>query len=156
MLLRSIDREIVMLKWTALIIDWNAVATGAAALGATALLLALLLFCGAWRRERQRLGADLARIFEQLDLLRFDGQQAGVGVAAPVPAAAVAAAAERPAAALRLAATNLDSGDYHAAARLAARGSTVAEIAERCGLVSGEARVLVALQQARARRAGTA
>ena len=43
-------------------------------------------------------------------------------------------------------------GDYYAAAQLAARGSSAAEIANRCGIVNGEARVLVALQQARARR----
>ena len=44
------------------------------------------------------------------------------------------------------------AGDYYAAAQLAARGSSAAEIANRCGIVNGEARVLVALQQARARR----
>ena len=44
--------------------------------------------------------------------------------------------------------------DYQAAARLAAHGAPLSEIAERCGVVAGEARVLLALQQraANARR----
>ena len=46
------------------------------------------------------------------------------------------------------------ASDYYAAAQLAARGSSAAEIAGRCGIVNAEARVLVALQQARARRVG--
>ena len=149
-----------MLKWSTLNIDWNATAAGAGLVGVTAVLLALLLFCGAWRRERRRLSADLARIFEQLDLLRFDSQQVDANLDAnpdqPAPVARATVAPQRLGAVPRLAAGNADAGDYHAASRLAARGSSAAEIAERCGLASGEARVLVALQQARARRTGTA
>jgi hypothetical protein len=116
----------------------------------------------ALRRGQRAHSVELARIFEQLDLLRFDTQQAAAaGVDSPgtsgSPVAPRAAGAAREAAQLAaLLAREPDlvggAGDYYAAAQLAARGSSAAEIANRCGIVNGEARVLVALQQARARR----
>ena len=145
-----------MLKFIHLQPDWALI--GSAALPASLLVLAvsLCLLSGVLRRERRALQAELARIFEQLDLLRFDAQQAGpaatpAAAAEPAPAAAPQAAA-LPAAFL-LRSTVQGASDYCAAAELAARGSSAAEIADRCGIVNGEARVLVALQQARARRA---
>jgi hypothetical protein len=151
-----------MLKFHALHPDWTTILS--AALPASLLLLALciLVLSFTLRRGHRAHRTELARVFEQLDLLRFDAQQvAAAAAAAPgsggVPAAAGAAGAAREAAQLAaLLAREPDlvggAGDYYAAAQLAARGSSAAEIANRCGIVNGEARVLVALQQARARR----
>ena len=146
--------EYLMLKIHALHPDWTTILS--AALPASLLLLALgiLVLSFTLRRGHRAHRAELARIFEQLDLLRFDAQQV---VAASVPAADAAGATTREAAQLAsLLAREPDlvggAGDYYAAAQLAARGSSAAEIANRCGIVNGEARVLVALQQARARR----
>jgi hypothetical protein len=134
-----------MLKFHTLHPDWITILS--AALPASLLLLGLcmLVLSFALRRGHRAHRAELARIFEQLDLLRFDAQQA---------AAAPLAAPAAPAASGVQAAPDLvgGAGDYYAAAQLAARGSSAAEIANRCGIVNGEARVLVALQQARARR----
>ena len=139
-----------MLRFSLLHPDWTLL--GNLALPASLLLLSasLLLLTRALARQPHALRGELARIFEQLDLLRFDAQQplapAAPAAAAPLPASAAPAAA---------AATAADHGgsDYYAAAQLAAGGSSAADIAGRCGIVNGEARVLVALQQARARRA---
>ena len=121
--------------------DWPLIGMAALPLSLLVLALSLSLLAGSLTRQRNVVKADLARIFEQLDLLRFDAQQADTAALSPVPSTS---------------AVNADPkggiGDYYAAAQLAARGSTAAEIAERCGIVSGEARVLVALQQARIRR----
>ena len=137
-----------MLRLATLHPDW--ILIGKLALPASLGLLAasMLLLARALAGQRRALHGELARIFEQLDLLRFDVQQSDAAVATEgaVPA---------PAPALRPAGAASDHGasDYYAAAQLAARGSSAAEIADRCGIVNGEARVLVALQQARARRA---
>jgi hypothetical protein len=151
-----------MLALKTLLLDWQTIATSAAiiGLGGTTLLL--------WRslgRIRGVLGRDLERIFEQLDLLRLDAQQlaensATVPVPAREPPVLAPSAAATPIGAraassngVRLSGANGEAGDYYAAARLAASGTPISEISERCGIVSGEARVLVALEQARARRA---
>jgi hypothetical protein len=143
-----------MLKFHALHPDWITIAS--AALPASLLLLALcvLVLSFTLRRGHRTHRDELARIFEQLDLLRFDAQTAAAGsVSAPGAAGAMTREVAQPAA---LPARDPDlvagAGDYYAAAQLAARGGSAAEIANRCGIVSGEARVLVALQQARARR----
>jgi len=166
--------NMVWLKIGQLRPDWAAVEHGARLASLCGWLLMALLAVWLWRAARslalaqRQLRGDLARIFEQLDLLRLDAQQlavplaearpaaaAGTDIAAPDPAAsrvAPAIAASRTAVPQTPADYRTEACDYHAAARLAARGSSAAEIAERCGLVGGEARVLVALQQARARR----
>jgi len=151
------------MKFQHLHADW-AVIGHAAALLSTAgwLLLMPALAAGLWRvrqrlaRERQQLQGELARIFEQLDLLRLDAQEGAIPVASP-PEVPVLPAVQCDSRAQGLGGEyGQHASDYHTAARLAARGSSAAEIAERCGLVGGEARVLVALQQARARRAEAA
>ncbi len=144
-----------MSRFHALHPDWALIQAGA--LPASLLLLAvgLVLLIGALRRSQRTLQAELARIFEQLDLLRFDAQQLAAGTAAPAATPGVGVAREAAlAAAVMARETDIVSGagDYYAAAQLAARGSSAVEIANRCGIVNGEARVLVALQQARARR----
>ena len=120
--------------------DWAAVNTGLvlAMLGATTLLHYAQL-----RGVRLRTARALERIFEQLDLLRLDALE---HASAPVPRAPRSE---------QRAPSNAGSAasvDYRAATRLAERGTPIQEIAERCGLVSGEARVLLALQQAHDRR----
>jgi Protein of unknown function (DUF2802) len=136
-------------------LDWTALGSALSSaslllLGAGLCLLARLLV-----RERRVSRADLARIFEQLDLLRFDAQQAGAASAPGALSRNPSLPAEPPVLTRALqapAGTSSTISDYYTAAQLAARGASTAEIAERCGIVTGEARVLVALQQARARR----
>ena len=143
-----------MLKFHVLHPDWTTILS--AALPASLLLLALciLVLSFTLRHGHRAHRAELARVFEQLDLLRFDAQQAATASAAAPGASAAPGVPGSSATPGLPAAPELvgSAGDYYAAAQLAARGSSAAEIANRCGIVNGEARVLVALQQARARR----
>ena len=136
--------------------DWAAINTVLVivALGVVTLLLQAQL-----RRLRRQSNCDLQRVFELLDLMRLDAQEQlaqaptinpPVSTTINASYAPTAAASANP---VRRDSRGSDELDYRAAARLAERGSSMREIAERCGLVSGEARVLVALQQARAKRA---
>jgi hypothetical protein len=122
-----------------------------AALGAVTVLLQAQL-----RRLRRQSTRDLQRVFELLDLMRLDAQEqlAQAPTINPPVIAPRALSPAAPSPAMNAAdARGTGEVDYRAAARLAERGTSLREIAERCGLVSGEARVLVALQQARAKRA---
>jgi hypothetical protein len=138
---------------TALRVDWplllSATAVGITLCGAT--LMALQA-----RRTRRRVLNTLERVFEQLDLLRLDAQPLPAAHAPGVPMHAPHASAsvrETPAAAAaRVIEPPAELADYQAAARLAAHGAPLAEIAERCGVVAGEARVLQALQRAAQQR----
>ncbi|MFO1401139.1 MAG: hypothetical protein U1F06_06450 [Steroidobacteraceae bacterium] len=124
--------------------DWSEAALAAAIV---ALALVLVLELRSTQRLRRVVGLELGRIFEQLDLVRFENQQlleqrvgeAPAG-APPIPVACVPAAGRA-------------AADYGVAAQLAAAGADAAEIASRAGLGSGEARMLAALQSARSRRA---
>lgn len=124
--------------------DWSEAALAAAIL---ALALVLVLELRSTQRLRRLVGQELGRIFEQLDLVRFENQQLleqrvpDLPLRAPAIPVACVPPAERVAA------------DYGAAARLAAAGADAAEIVARAGLASGEARMLAALQSARSRRA---
>lgn len=120
--------------------DWAAINT---ALVLATLAATTLLLCAQLHGLRRRNARALERIFEQLDLLRLDAMERA---SAPLPRAAPS---EQRAA---IAADGGAAVDYRAATRLAERGTSIQEISERCGLVSGEARVLLALQQARAQR----
>jgi len=138
--------------------DWTLILSAALPASLLALALAVCALSYALRRGHRSHRAELARIFEQLDLLRFDAQQSAATATAtaepPRAASSDAAADSALLAAVMAREPQLASGagDYYAAAQLAARGSSAAEIANRCGIVNGEARVLVALQQARSRR----
>jgi hypothetical protein len=144
----------------ALRVDWplllSAIAVGITLLGSLTLGLQI-------RRTRRRVLMNLERVFEELDLLRLEAQpetaaapalSPAVQRSAPTPAsAAPPAGARQPF--VRAPQAPAELVDYQAAARLAARGAPLAEIAERCGVVAGEARVLMALQRgAQQRRAG--
>ena len=128
----------------ALRFDWAAINT---TLVLVALVAVTLLLRAQLRRVGSQSARDLQRVFEQLDLMRLDAQEqlARAPTVLPLASAPRGAAAAAPGAA--------EIVNYRTAARLAECGTSMREIAERCGLVSGEARVLVALQQARARRA---
>ena len=136
-------------------VDWVAVNT---ALVIIALAAVTVLLQAQLRRQRRQSSCDLQRVFELLDLMRLDAQEQmalAPTINPPVEAhyamPPAAPPPERPSpAAVRGIAEDVD---YRAAARLAERGTSMREIAERCGLASGEARVLIALQQARAKRA---
>lgn len=145
-----------MLRFHALHPDWTLILSAALPASLLALAVSLGALSYILRRGHRAHRDELARIFEQLDLLRFDAQQAAAAATPPATTAVVTAArAVALAAAVKARETDIVSGagDYYAAAQLAARGSSAVEIANRCGIVNGEARVLVALQQARAKRA---
>jgi Protein of unknown function (DUF2802) len=124
-----------------------------------ALAAAMLVMCAAlltqWRaviRLRTLLQGDLARIFEQMDLLRFDNQQLSATPAASATVAAVPTLVPATARTAREAIT-LQGEDYAAALELASRGADPREITARCGLSLAEARILVAMHGTTERRA---
>jgi len=133
-----IDLNLLRIDWPLLL---SACALGGTLLGGVTVGVHL-------RRTRRRVLGTLERVFEQLDLMRFDAQP----VDEPVGVRESAGISVSPAA--RRAMPPAELADYQAAARLAAHGAPLSEIAERCGVVAGEARVLLALQQraANARR----
>jgi hypothetical protein len=91
---------------------------------------------------KRAMEAHLGRVFEQLDLLRFEKQ----------PIEVESTASNSPSATLPLTAATSPStagNAYAAAAALAATGMPPEEIARRCGLAAGEARLLVSLAAAR-------
>jgi hypothetical protein len=114
----------------------------AAELGAVFLVVVTLLT--QWRalqRMRQAVQRDLARIFEQVDLLRLDAQQAPAVTTPAMPQ--TVALDDIP---------TLDTGGgYAAALELASRGADEQEITVRCGLSRAEARILVAMRGLRGR-----
>jgi hypothetical protein len=148
-----------------------------AALAAAVILLGavLLMELRCVLRLRGVMDSQLGRVFEQLDLLRFETQQLleGQQSVMPTPAERAAHGADSaapappwagpvalpPAAALRTTPTvpaTTPGPVYQNAAALVASGASSQEIAERLGLASGEARLLSSLAQARARRAQAA
>jgi hypothetical protein len=104
--------------------------------------LALLLQLRAARKLRLLLTRDLARIFEQLDLVRFESQQLGEQSANAAPTRLLRE---------RTAATP-PGEDYAAALQLAASGADQREIVARCGVSASEARILVAMHGKAPRR----
>jgi alpha-ketoglutarate-dependent taurine dioxygenase len=128
------------------------VTQSALAAGLVVLGLALLLQLRAAHKLRMLLTRDLARIFEQLDLVRFESQQlAEQGASAASHAVTrVIPAPSRP---LReRAPASLPGEDYAAALQLAASGADQREIVARCGVSASEARILVAMHGKAPRR----
>ena len=131
--------------------------------------LVILLEIRSFARLRRMMDINLARVFEQLELLRGESRQL---LDAQAQAALRAAAAveretlERPlvvpptlerapveSTALDfVVAPPIDSNAYQSATTLAAHGVKPEEIAARSGLPAGEARLLASLAAARARR----
>jgi hypothetical protein len=140
--------------------------------------LVMLLELRSFNRLRRSVDINLGRVFEQLEMLRAESRkmldaqavaqaQAAALLAAPSRALAgerqtverpLAAAApiERPAVESTaldfVVAPPIDNDAYLNANTLAARGLTPEEIAARCGLPAGEARLLASLASARGRR----
>jgi hypothetical protein len=93
------------------------------------MLLSFLMLMVQWRmlgRLRTHTRRDLARIFEQVDMLLLQPE------AVPVIASAAAG--------------NAAPDEYNTAQRLAAGGASQGEISARCGLSVAESRILVAMQ----------
>ena len=148
------------------------------ALAAAVLILGLviLLELHSFNRLRRSVDINLGRVFEQLEMLRAESRtmleaqaqaQAQALAAAVLPAMAPSAKTvdrpltapapiERPVAeptALDfIVAPPINSEAYLSASALAAHGLAPAEIAARCGLPAGEARLLASLASARMRR----
>jgi len=133
-----LDLHMLRIDWPLLL---SATALGCTLLGGLGMGLQM-------RRTRRRVLGTLERVFEQLDLMRLDAQPQDEPEPEPVRVVAGARTAPpRRAVAPPAPVAPADLADYQAAARLAAHGAPLAEIAERCGVVAGEARVLLALQQ---------
>jgi hypothetical protein len=115
--------------------------------------LVILLELRSIRLLRRSMDSHLGRVFEQLDLLRFEHPPIEAGSQSPPRAQS-----SRPVLAAVPAAANpnpppaLTGNAYAAAAALASTGMKPEEIAQRCGLAAGEARLLASLATARAGR----
>jgi hypothetical protein len=118
-------------------ISQSALATAVLTLG-----VVILLELRSIKQLRRTMDKSMGRVFEQLDLLRFDNQ--------PGESAARQPATVRP----LVTAANPNSpptngNPYAAAAALASTGMRPEEIAQRCGLAAGEARLLASMAAAR-------
>jgi hypothetical protein len=138
---------IVTLTWLQLgwvqEISQSALAVAVAILGAV-----ILLELRSIKLLRRAFDTQLGRVFEQLDLMRFESQQpadADSRVAQP-------AAPGQPASQSAVPSPHAGGNAYAAAAALASSGMRAEEIAQRCGLAAGEARLLASLAAARSRR----
>jgi hypothetical protein len=121
------------------------ISLGALAAAVLAMGLVMLLELRSIARLRRAVDGNLQRVFEQLDLLRFESQQLieGQALAAHAGHSPQAAAAGGRAA-------GAETAGGGAAAPAVAGGSTLAEA--RPALGAGEARLLASLAAARARR----
>jgi hypothetical protein len=124
-------------------ISQSALAAAVVALG-----LVILLELRSIKSLRRSVDNNLGRVFEQLDLMRFE-QQPAQTANAPGTNTHGAPAGSAPAAATAAPAA---SNAYVAAAALASSGMQAEEIAQRCGLAAGEARLLASLAAARSSR----
>jgi hypothetical protein len=106
--------------------------------------LVILLELRSIKLLKRAMDLHLGRVFEQLDLLRFEKQPIEVKSNETAPRSAPAGAS---------ASTPPTGGNpYAAAAALASTGMSPEEIARRCGLAAGEARLLASLAAARGSR----
>jgi hypothetical protein len=137
------------LNWFQL--SWLHEISQAALAGAVVTLgLVILLELRSIKLLRRLVDNSMGRVFEQLDLMRLDQHPGDTDSAQPsvvVRAAMPASAASAPAAAAPAA-----GNAYAAAAALASTGMRPEEIAQRCGLGAGEARLLASLAAARVSR----
>jgi hypothetical protein len=158
------------------------VSQSALAAAVVTLGLVMLLELRSFKRLRRSVDINLGRVFEQLEMLRAESRQMleaqakaavrippVVGPAKPDPAErqvlerplvapptlerpVVERPAVEPTALDFVVAPPIDADAYLNASALAARGLSPAEIAARCGLPAGEARLLASLASARTRR----
>jgi hypothetical protein len=125
-------------------LSWlHEISQSALAAAVVTLGIVILLELRSIKLLRRSMDAHLGRVFEQLDLMRFDkqpddtnsGESLQPRTAAPVTAGATA--------------SPVGNNSYAAAAALASTGMQPEEIAQRCGLAAGEARLLASLAAAR-------
>ena len=135
--------------------------------------LVMLLELRSFNRLRRSVDINLGRVFEQLEMLRAESrtmleaqaqaQAAAAALPAMVPSARIlerpltapapiARPVAEPTALDFVVAPPINSDAYLSASALAAHGLAPAEIAARCGLPAGEARLLASLASARMRR----
>ena len=129
----------LQLKWI------HEISLSALALGVVLLGVVIMLELRSIRSMKRTLDRHLARVFEQLDLLRLDHSPQEQGDDArqePVPLPVIAAPAV----------PSTGGNPYAAAAMLASSGMSADEIARRCGLAAGEARLLASLAAAKSGR----
>ena len=137
------------LNWFQL--SWlHEISQSALAAAVVTLGLVILLELRSIKLLRRSVDNSMGRVFEQLDLLRFDQQpdethcaQGASVTRAGMPAGAASAP---------VAAAPAAGNAYAAAATLASTGMRAEEIAQRCGLGAGEARLLASLAAARVSR----
>ncbi len=131
--------------------NWiHAISESALAAAILILGLVIMLELRSIRSMKRNLDTHLARVFEQLDLLRLDHssrEESADRRMMPVPVAAVTPAAVTP-----VPLSSIGDNPYAAAASLASSGMSAEEIARRCGLAAGEARLLASLAAAKSSR----
>ncbi|HEX4377867.1 MAG TPA: DUF2802 domain-containing protein [Steroidobacteraceae bacterium] len=128
--------------------NWiHAISESALALAILILGVVIMLELRSIRSMKRNLDTHLARVFEQLDLLRLD-QSAGQSAQEPLRIVPVPVAAVAPLASL----ASSGSNPYATAAAMASSGMGADEIARRCGLAAGEARLLASLAAAKSGR----
>lgn len=108
--------------------------------------LVILLELRSIKMLRRSMDNSMGRVFEQLDLMRFEQNPAEDAPPRPSAVAKSAPAQLSPAA---VATAPAAGNAYAAAAALASTGMRAEEIAQRCGLAAGEARLLASLAAAR-------
>ncbi len=126
--------------------DWiHAISESALAAAILILGLVIMLELRSIRSMKRNLDTHLARVFEQLDLLRLDHSSRAESDntrIVPLPTAAVTP----------VPLSSLNDNPYTAAATLASSGMSAEEIARRCGLAAGEARLLASMAAAKSGR----
>jgi Protein of unknown function (DUF2802) len=133
-----------------MIVSWfqpswlHEISQSALAAAVVALGLVILLELRSIKMLRRSLDSNLGRVFEQLDLMRFEHL--------PAEGADAQAATGRATASTTAAAAPAAGNAYAAAATFASSGMQPEEIAQRCGLAAGEARLLASLAAARTGR----
>jgi hypothetical protein len=143
--------KIVTVSWLQL--KWlHEISQSALAAAILILCVVILLELRSIKLMKRTMDTNLGRVFEQLDLLRFDRQTTD----APAPAATSAPAPAHATAPAVAASPPVGGNPYAAAAALASTGMPPEEIARRCGLAAGEARLLTSLAAAREGRRGRA
>ena len=122
-------------------LSWlHEISQSALAAAVVTLGMVILLELRSIKLLRRSMDTHLGRVFEQLDLMRFDKQPEDMNsgeVSSPAPVTASATASP------------VSNNSYAAAAALASTGMQPEEIAQRCGLAAGEARLLASLAAAR-------
>jgi hypothetical protein len=132
-------------------VTWlHEISQSALAAAVVTLGLVILLELRSIKLLRRSVDSHLGRVFEQLDLLRFEREAtpADSALGEPERAALASAAGNAPSSA-PVSSSPITGNAYAAAAALVSTGMRPEEVAQRCGLAAGEARLLASLAAAR-------